>query len=528
MHRSIKKKAVQRACALVAAAALAIGAVDLTSPAATYAASINDFKINNADQAIERAEELLLLPEGAKVTAKFNGAYWELTFKTVEKDFYGNARHTGELAISAVDGELTSFRVKYSLYKYTGDLMQPPYDESKQKISFEEATAIADQFASKQSWQLKDDWIHDRYPVSEYNTRDQEKTVHWVHYDRLHNGYRDDSNHMAILVDRVTGEIASYEVYWTNNVYAVNDALEGESEFITAPAAAKIIINEIKPYLHWAEENGPASKRLAYSLHYRYVLDSKGKFPSLYYADPPKFADKAVPRYPIELAQKRLLSLYDLNREYVPGKNGVLILHYTLRIKPGVPLFYNGVHPSIDANTGEWIDFLSNPIRENLPKVGDWLIDEVAPADKVGYKAAIVWNNELQKLQNEPIIENQYTLVPFRELLTKLEAKINWDPVNRVVTASKDKTTIQLKIDSQNVYINGKKQTLNTPARLAGGRTYIPARLVLETFGAKVKWDGDSRFVIVKTDLSLPELSKEEIKQMRFTAHLQAQEKTTK
>ncbi|QNK59012.1 copper amine oxidase N-terminal domain-containing protein [Paenibacillus sp. PAMC21692] len=197
--------------------------------------------------------------------------------------------------------------------------------------------------------------------------------------------------------------------------------------------------------------------------------------------------------------------------------------YYKLRIKPDVPVFsapYNAIHPSIDANTGEWSDFLNAPVTEPFPPVGDWLIDNAVPADAVGYKAAVVWDRELLKLANEPIIQNGYTLVPFRELLTKLGASISWDPAKRIVKASKNGITVELTIDSATAVINGKAQKFDAPARITGGRTFIPARLVLETFGAKVGWNADSRLVLVTTDNSLPQLTAKEMEQLRFKAHL--------
>lgn len=124
--------------------------------------------------------------------------------------------------------------------------------------------------------------------------------------------------------------------------------------------------------------------------------------------------------------------------------------------------------------------------------------------------SAIVWDNELLRLQDEPIIENDHTLVPLRELLEKLGVEIVWDPVSRKVTAGKDGNWIELAVDSDTAFINGEAKKLETPERIRDGRTYVPARLVLETFGAKVGWQPESRLMLVSTEGGLPILSSED------------------
>ena len=109
--------------------------------------------------------------------------------------------------------------------------------------------------------------------------------------------------------------------------------------------------------------------------------------------------------------------------------------------------------------------------------------------------------------------------------MNKLSAKIGWDPEKRKVTASKDGTSIEFIIGSSTAYINGKARQLGTPAIIQKGHTYIPARIVLEAFGAKVDWDNDSRLVLVNTDKAIPKLTPLQLKQIRFQAHINWAEK---
>ncbi|MFD0590104.1 stalk domain-containing protein [Paenibacillus sp. GCM10027627] len=522
IERPLLSRAASGATKLLVASTIAFSTVAVALPAVSPKVEAATVQISNAEGAINQAKSLKLLPEGATITSTTKRPnYWEIYYKTDKKDKEGRDRHFGEIWLNPADGSVLKFYERLDLYEYSGTGVQPPFDESKQKVSFGQASEIAKKFIGDQVWKLDTEWKQNLYPVSDYVTRTDEKSVHWVRFDRSHNGIRYVGNHFKVLVDRVTGEVRSYEAFWSKTEFV------SATNLMTASAAAKKIVSSVKPFLQWSDQGnaGDPAKKLVYALHPYYHMDAaSGVFPKRENVETPPFTDKVKPQWNAELAQKKLLALYDLELSYMPDEKHVLRPHYTLRIKPGVPLFYTGQHPYLDANTGKWIDFENKPVTKPLPPAGDWLIDTIAPVGNVGYKAAVVWNNEPLKLANEPIIQNGFTLVPFRELLEKLGAQIKWDAAKRKVTASKNGTTIELTIDSKTVKINGKTQSLDAPARISNGRTYIPARLVLQTFGAKVGWNADSRLVIVTTDDKLPALTAGDIKQLRYKSHLNAWE----
>lgn len=509
---------------MLLASSLAFGAIAAIVPLPGYAAELSaDAKLDNDDQAINRAIALKLMPEEATVTKITKRSdQWEIFFKTGEKDKEGKDRHFGEVVLSASNGEVIRFNDRLNLDEYTAydPENSRPFDESTQKIDFQSAVRIADDFVKQQTWQLDDAWMHDFYDRSDYSTRTDEPTVHWIRYHRSHEGIRYEANHMYVLVDRMTGAVRSYEVFWHKQAF---ESSKGLPSLQTAAAWA---MNGIEPFLGWQDEFNDR-KQLVYQTHPFYVMDLSGKLPASENLETPVFAEKIKPSYPSRIAKLRLLSLYELESVYRYG-TGDAKIYYQLSIKPGVPRGYTGVHPAIDANTGNWLDFLGEPVKEPFPSVADWLIDKVSPDGKVGYAAAVVWNYDILQLQNEPIIRNGYTLVPFRELLSKLGATITWDPVKRKVGASKDGVTIELTVDSDTFYLNGKAQKLEAPARITGGRTYIPARFVLETFGARVGWDAASRLVVVATDGDTSVLTAEQLKQLRFQAQLSWEAKKLK
>ena len=90
------------------------------------------------------------------------------------------------------------------------------------------------------------------------------------------------------------------------------------------------------------------------------------------------------------------------------------------------------------------------------------------------------------------INENNRTLVPVRKLLESIGAEVSYisDAEGKVVSvgAAFNGTHINLNIDSDKYTVNGKELTMDTAVEIKHGRTYIPARPVLEAFGYNVSY----------------------------------------
>lgn len=99
----------------------------------------------------------------------------------------------------------------------------------------------------------------------------------------------------------------------------------------------------------------------------------------------------------------------------------------------------------------------------------------------------------------EPAIIDGRTLVPVRIILESLGATVSWDGENRMVTAKKDGTTIVLQIDNTTAYVNNEAKTLDVPAKIIDGRTMVPVRFVSESLNAYVWWEAETSTVYVHT-----------------------------
>lgn len=101
-----------------------------------------------------------------------------------------------------------------------------------------------------------------------------------------------------------------------------------------------------------------------------------------------------------------------------------------------------------------------------------------------------------------PVMVNGRTMVPLRAIFEAFNASIKWDQKAQTVTATKDNTTIMLKIGSKTATINNKAVTLDVPGLNLKGRTMVPTRFVSEALGHEVGWNPKTQVVTITTSAS--------------------------
>ncbi len=94
---------------------------------------------------------------------------------------------------------------------------------------------------------------------------------------------------------------------------------------------------------------------------------------------------------------------------------------------------------------------------------------------------------------------NGRTMVPVRGVLEKLGANVSYNAVTQAVTASTPTIDIQLTIGSRNAIVNTNPVMLDVPAQTINDHTFVPLRFLGEALGANIKWDADTRTVIITT-----------------------------
>ena len=103
-----------------------------------------------------------------------------------------------------------------------------------------------------------------------------------------------------------------------------------------------------------------------------------------------------------------------------------------------------------------------------------------------------------------PVIISEWgrTLLPIRSVIESLGGTISWDGTDKKVTINISNTKIELWINKNYAYVNGKKvqidsQNSNVKPIIMNSRTMLPIRFVAESIGAYVGWYPADKSVLI-------------------------------
>ena len=97
----------------------------------------------------------------------------------------------------------------------------------------------------------------------------------------------------------------------------------------------------------------------------------------------------------------------------------------------------------------------------------------------------------------EPMLVNSRTMVPVRAIFEALGATVTWDNNTRTAIGVLGDTTVKITIGQAYLLKNGEMVSLDSPALLSSGRTYVPVRAIAESYNCTVDWDNDTRTVTI-------------------------------
>jgi hypothetical protein len=114
----------------------------------------------------------------------------------------------------------------------------------------------------------------------------------------------------------------------------------------------------------------------------------------------------------------------------------------------------------------------------------------------------VILDGTIMSFDVPPILIGGATLVPMRAIFEALGATITvWDPLTQTVTAVRNQTEIVYKIGNTYAIINGWKVDNKSP--VAGMtkdyRTLVPLRMVSESLGANVSFDGTTKTITINS-----------------------------
>jgi len=110
-------------------------------------------------------------------------------------------------------------------------------------------------------------------------------------------------------------------------------------------------------------------------------------------------------------------------------------------------------------------------------------------------------DGELQLYAQPAIIEHDTVLVPMRDVFKSLDVSdITWDGKEKAVIATKQGTTIYLKLGDKTAKVNETNIILPIPAQLVNNHTMVPLRFVSQSLGANVAWEPETKTVKINTE----------------------------
>ena len=141
------------------------------------------------------------------------------------------------------------------------------------------------------------------------------------------------------------------------------------------------------------------------------------------------------------------------------------------------------------------------------------VVRAIAPvAEELLPKAEVYFNDkkvQYSEETGEPFLSGSEILAPLRQTMTAMGARVTWEAATRTVRIKFDGNTIEMPLEKYYFVRNGQVLNHDSAARLINGKTYIPARAIVEAIGAKGVWEADSvRITYQKQDTSVKRIPK--------------------
>jgi hypothetical protein len=111
----------------------------------------------------------------------------------------------------------------------------------------------------------------------------------------------------------------------------------------------------------------------------------------------------------------------------------------------------------------------------------------------------VIYDGNVINFDVEPEIINDRTMVPMRAIFETFGAKVKWDGDTSTVTAKKKSKTISMTIGSTEMTKNDDTYTFDTAPVIEEGRTLVPIRAISDLLGLNVEWDENKKTVTITT-----------------------------
>ncbi len=109
-------------------------------------------------------------------------------------------------------------------------------------------------------------------------------------------------------------------------------------------------------------------------------------------------------------------------------------------------------------------------------------------------------NGKTLEFDVQPQLIGGRTMVPLRVIFESLGAVVEWDGSSSTVTAYNEFYIVKATIGSNTMYVNGEGKWIDVPPMEVNSRTLVPARFVAEAFNCDVQWDPNTSTVYITSN----------------------------
>ncbi len=110
----------------------------------------------------------------------------------------------------------------------------------------------------------------------------------------------------------------------------------------------------------------------------------------------------------------------------------------------------------------------------------------------------------------KPFVDsNGRTMMPVAKIGELLKVAVAWDVATQTVTLKGNGKEVSVKLNDDNIKINGVASKMDTKAVNKNGRTYVPMSAIAKAFGVTSSWDKATNTVSLKSPVAVPEKIKD-------------------
>ena len=141
-------------------------------------------------------------------------------------------------------------------------------------------------------------------------------------------------------------------------------------------------------------------------------------------------------------------------------------------------------------------DAIAAKMEANAGKIASGSAVTASGSSGVGVKI----DDQTINLDPSPRIDNGRTLAPLRGIFEALGLTVSWDASTQTIVGTKDDTEITLQINSNTAMVNGTSVSLDVPAQIVNGSTFVPVRFIADSLGVSVNWNSQDKMVEITTN----------------------------